>query len=305
MLPFSVGRRPRGAILRDISMLQRFASGRDYLPSPSNLLQPSMARSPRLGTCQASGPAVQWSRSPAGREDRRLSLAALQHPFQHFPIPCKSRSNPVTQRAHFNQHAARNTQAQAPPSATFSKAMAPPRWPMWHALKFSMGFPVWCRILSIWQHGRRAKFVCRVVRECISGAACRCALAAFVCPVTRRAPRIYSSAIVDTALGVLVTVRPCPGPRGEGCEPRWTTSTCDSSNPPRYPKPIACCAVRERIYPGTPSSLPRRLECKAVLKVCTLVIQTIMTICSLSFARVFPVCCLCVARAPRRLVHSD
>ena len=162
-------------------------------------------------------------------------------------------------------------------------------------------FPSGVGILSIWQHGRRAKFVCRVVRECISGAACRCALAAFVCPVTRCAPRIYSSAIVGTALGVLMTVRPCPGPRGEGCEPRWTTSTCDNSIPLDTRSPIACCAIRERIYPGAPSSLPRRLECKAVLEVCTLVIQTIIrTICSLGFARVFPVfvCCPCIS-SPR------
>lgn len=77
-------------------------------------------------------------------------------------------------------------------------------------------------------------------------------------------------------------------------------------NPPRYPKPIACCAVRERIYPGAPSSLPHQLERKAVLEVCTLVIQINNKDNMLpGFARVFPVCCLCVARAPRRLVHSD
>ena len=44
--------------------------------------------------------------------------------------------------------------------------------------------------------------MCRVIRECISGAACRCALAAFMWPVARCAPRSYSSAIVDTALGI-------------------------------------------------------------------------------------------------------
>ena len=163
-----------------------------------------------METCQA-----RWSSGLAAQEAGQAA-DFLQHPLHHFPIPCKSRSNPATQWAHFSRHTARSTQAQAP---TFSKAMAPPRRPMWHALKFSMGFPVWHRIQSIWQHGRRAKFVCRVVRGCISGAACRCALAAFVCPVARCAPRIYSSAIVDTALGVLA-VRPCPGPRGEGCEPR-------------------------------------------------------------------------------------
>jgi hypothetical protein len=41
--------------------------------------------------------------------------------------------------------------------------------------------------------------------------------------------------------------------------------------------------------------LPRRLECKAVLEICALVIQTIIRIiCSLGFAYVFPVCWLCV-----------
>lgn len=136
---------------------------------------------------------------------------------------------------------------------------------MWHALKFSMGFPAWCRIQSIWQHGRRAKFVCRVVRECISGAACRCALAAFVCPVARCAPRIYSSAIVDTALGVLAVddcqalYRAARRRMRASLDHFYVRQLSRVSIPPlacapRYPKPIACCAVRERIYPGTPDS---------------------------------------------------
>lgn len=88
-----------------------------------------------METCQA------WWSSGLAAQEAGQAADFLQHPLHHFPIPCKSRSNPATQWAHFSRHTARSTQAQAP---TFSKAMAPPRRPMWHALKFSMGFPVWC-----------------------------------------------------------------------------------------------------------------------------------------------------------------
>jgi hypothetical protein len=79
LLPFSVRRRPRRAILRDISMLQRFASGRDYLPSPSSLLQ-------REAQCwkhaRPGGPAVSQPRRP----DR---------PQTFSPAPSPALSNPL------------------------------------------------------------------------------------------------------------------------------------------------------------------------------------------------------------------
>lgn len=165
-------------------------------------------------------------------------------------------------------------------------------------LKFSMGFPVWCRIQSIWQHGRRAKFVCRVVRVCISGAACRCALAAFVCPVARCTPRIYGSAIVDTALGMLAVddcqalSRPARR-RMRASLDYFYVRQLSSLNPP-IPEANRLLRRSGAHLPWHTWQLPRRLECKAVLEICALVIQTIIrTICSLGFAYVFPVCWLC------------
>ncbi|OCK97110.1 uncharacterized protein K441DRAFT_694679 [Cenococcum geophilum 1.58] len=198
------------------------------------------------------GPVLQRSRSPAGRVGRRLSLAALQHPLQHFPIPCKSGSNPATQRAHFSQHTARSTQAQAP---TFSKAMVLPAGPCGIPSNLAWDFPSSAGYRAFGSMAEELNLCAGWSESAFPGQPA----AAFVCPVARCAPRIYSSAIVDTALGMLA-VDDCQA-LSRAARRRMRASLdyfyvrqLTSLNPPRYPKPIACCAVRERIYPGTPDS---------------------------------------------------
>jgi hypothetical protein len=104
LLPFSVRRRPRRAILRDISTLQRFASGRDYLPSPSSLLQRRWSSglaaqeagqaadflSPPSSTLSSTfqslaSPGV--TQQPSGPISASTPHAARRHRHQPFPRP--------------------------------------------------------------------------------------------------------------------------------------------------------------------------------------------------------------------------